>query len=431
MSEAKGALYGLELELITLDQEGKLVNGAPEILKAVESTGMKDYVTKEISKCMLEVVAKEKPTVEEGFGGAMETLRQLTELSEKLGYRILALGTHPGRQIPKLFESVWYASNKAVLGDGVFTTGRVCGFHFHYNVPKGIMCEETKSIQRVGRLETRRSFISLYNFLVACDPAILTFCQSSPFWMGEHWAKDCRVLSYRDMKARKSDRVHRGIYYYFPMLGSLPDYEFTIEDIRVMADQRKTEYLRILEQNRFPTNEIAGSPALKFMWGPLRVNRIGTFEYRGPDMNRPSVLFDASKLLFHALEAIERAQLRVAPSDIGIEEPFALENGKIYVPPRSTLSHLEQQSVINGFESQDVHNYCSRLFDLLENLTGISSDLEVLSQMLDNKKSVSDDIIQMVKKNGYKLDEEVPEDMLNHIALYEADKFASEVNKER
>lgn len=422
------SMYGLEIEMFTLNSEGKLVDGAPEILKAVQGKKIEKYVRKELSKAMIELGAKEKRTIKESALAFAENLKSLVELAENLGYRLLPLGCHPGRVEPKLHTNIWYDAKKAVLGKEIIKEGRISGFHFHYSLPEGIIAKETEMIKRVGRSKAGNMFIQQYNFIEACDPALLTFCQSTPIWMGFNWGKDSRVLVYRDLKITKGDKTLRGMHYYVPEIGSLPGYEFTVEDLRVLADTRKAKWLRKMEEIKYPTNEIACYPTLKFMWGPLRVNKIGTFEYRGPDMNHPPVIFSVSAVLYHALRAIEQKELVVVPSDIGISEPFTLEDDKIYVPPHATLKNLEQQSAVNGYDSQDVHKYCSSLFSLVEKIAKRGKKkMKLVKKMIDSKKSVSDEILDMVKKNGYDLNEEIPEDMLNHVALYHANKLHSEM----
>jgi hypothetical protein len=425
------SMYGLEIEAFTLDCEGRLVNGGPKVLKSIAGTRLEKYAKKEISKCMVELVAKEKRRVKDAALAFLDNLESLVQAAAKQDCHLLPLGTHPGRTLPKLESSEWYSAKKAVLGNDTFKEGRIAGFHFHYTLPEGIVERSTQRIRTVGRSHARDIFLQQYNFLVAADPAILTFCQSTPFWMGYHWAKDSRVLVYRDMRVDRGARSMHGIHHYLPIFGALPSYEFALEDLRVMADTRKTEWLKVLEQRRFPTNNIACYPTLKFMWGPIRVNKIGTFEYRGPDMNHPSVIFATSRLLVYALQAIEKQGIKVLPSDIGAAEPFVLEGDTIYVPPHSTLKHLEYQSVVNGFGAQSVKEYCKALYDLVEQLTGKAKRLGRVKGMLDSGMSVSDEILAMVKKNGYDLDAEVPEDMLNHIALYHADRLPMEIDAAR
>jgi hypothetical protein len=433
MALKRKSMFGLEVELFTMDTEGRLANGADEIFKAAEGKKMAKYLKPEFSKSMVELCAKENRSVSDCIGSFMENLEDLVELAEKIGYRLLPLGCHPGRTIPKVRSNTWYDAKKAVIGKDIVRAGRVCGFHFHYTLPEGIVEKQTERIKTVGRSRARDVFLQQYNFLLAADPALLTFCQCSPFWMGTHWGKDCRVLVYRDMMITKGANSLQGVHYYVREFGSLPHYELTLQDLRVMADEKKSGWLRLLEQNEFPTNEIASYPSLKFMWGPLRVNKIGTFEYRGPDMNHPDVIFSASSLLMFALRAIEQQELEVFPSDIGIEEPFVLEDNVIYIPPYATVKYLERRSVLEGFESEATRRYCSSLLRLVDRISGEgkSSNLKILKKMLTERKTVSDEILDMVKKNGYSLEEEVPEDMLNHAALHQATKFSSQLSANR
>lgn len=352
------SMYGLEIEMFTLDSEGRMVDGGPAVLKSIEGTRLERYAKKEISKSMLELVAKEKRTVRETALAFLDNLEALVEAASGCGYRLLPLGAHPGKAMPKLHSSEWYDAKKKVLGKDTVREGRIAGFHFHYTLPEGIVEKSSQRIRSVRRSKAREIFLQQYNFLVAADPAILTFTQSTPFWMGYHYAKDCRVLVYRDLRIDRGGKSMHGIHHYLPIFGALPDYEFALEDLRVMADVRKTEWLKMLERAKVPTNQIACYPTLKFMWGPLRVNKIGTFEYRGPDMNHPGVIFATSRLLVYALKAIEEQGLKVLPSDIGADEPFVLEGDTVYVPPHSTLKHLEYQSVANGFGAQSVREYC-------------------------------------------------------------------------
>lgn len=430
MSQSKKSMVGLEIELFTLDNEGALKNWADRIFKAIERKKISSYVRSEISKSMVEMGAAPKKTVSECALYFLDNLQELIEIAEKLGIVLLPLGVHPGSGIPELRSTIWYNAKKKLLGlDNMRKAGEVCGFHFHYTLPRGIVSRYTKMIRTLKRSSAKDVFLNQYNFLIATDPAIITFCQSSPFWFGRHYAKDCRVLIYRDFEVVKNAEHIRGIHYYFPPFGSLPRYEFTLQDLRVMADQRKAEWLRMLELKRFHTNEIAGFPVLKFMWGPLRVNKIGTIEYRGSDMNFPSYIFSASALLKYLLMAIAEKELEVIPSDIGTTEPFELEGDMIYVPPYATVRYLEYQSTVNGLEVDDVYTYCSRLLKLLQKISDKSNSafLERIKKILESKKTMADIMINFVKKNGYDVDEKLPDDVMNYMALYYADKLKEDI----
>ncbi len=431
MPVQRKSMVGLEVEFFVLDDKGKPVNQSDKILKHFEGKRLYKYIKPEISKGMLELVSTPNRSVRECALAFMENISDLAEGVDKLGLKLLPLGVHPGKDNPALRETLWYNAKKTVLGvEDTKREGKICGFHFHYTLPEGIVGKQTQRIKSLKRSKTREIFLQQYNFLVAADPAILTLSQSSPIWDGEYYAKDTRVLVYRDMQLRQGTKDIHGLHYFLPMFGSLPKYEFTLDDLRVMADTKKNEWLKLLESKHFPTNEIAGYPTLKFMWGPIRVNKIGTFEYRGPDMNHPLNIFSIMSLLRYTLEAIEKHEYEVRPSDIGIDEPFEVEDDIIYLPPHSKLKYLEFRSITEGFESEAVYKYTDALLDLAVKISDKkkSKNLEPVKNMLKRKKTVSDDILELVKKNGYSLKGQLPEDMLNYIALYQADKFNSEID---
>lgn len=434
MAIQRKSLLGLETEFFTINQEGKLVDGSDKLFEAVKGKESENYVRHEYSKAMFELGAEPMRKTRDTALAFMDNLGEVLQLAEKKGMLLYPLATHPTRQVPKSRAKTWYDAIKIVLGREAVNAsfGKVCGFHWHYTLPEGIVKRDTQMIKGLGRSKAREVFLQQWNFLVAADPIGLTFCQSSPFWNGYNFGKDCRTLVWREMATSGQNQL-KGIYYYHPIFGALPDYEFTLEDLRVFADRKKSEWLKLLEQKEFPTNEIAGVPSLKFMWGPLRVNKIGTFEYRGPDMNHPLVIFSAASLLRFALEAIEKNEYHVLPSDIGISEPFTLEDDTIYVPPFSRVKYYEYQGSVLGLESDDLYNYANKMFSLVCRISGKgkSRNLQLIRDMLKKRKTVSDEVLDMVKKNGYDLKEEIPEDFCNHIALYHAKKLSDEMDQVR
>lgn len=430
MPVQRKSMVGLEVEFFMINDKGIPINAADKILKHFEGKRLGKYLMPEFAKGMLELTASPRRSIKECALAFMGNAMELAEETEKLGIKLLPLGVHPGKYSPVMRSGLWYDAKKTMVGpENAKKGGKVCGFHFHYTLPERIIAKDTQMIKSLKRSKAREIFLQQYNFLVASDPAILTFCQSSPVWDGFHYGKDTRVIAYRERKVTRGVRELEGMHYLFPLFGALPHYELTLDDLRVLADSRKNEYLKLLGQKSFPTNEIAAHPTLKFMWGPLRVNKIGTFEYRGPDMNHPMHIFSVISLLRYALEAIEKHEYEVRPSDIGVDEPFELEDDVIYVPPYTRVKHLEYRSITDGFESAEVRKYTSALLDLVVKISGNgkSKNLELIKKMLKEKKSVSDDILELIRKNGYSLDEELPEDILNYVALYQSEKFSSEL----
>jgi len=430
MATTKRSTTGLEIEMFTLDSEGKMVSKSDDIFKALEGKKIESFARPELSRSLFEVGADPANTVKGMAFPFLDILEEIVGIAESKEIYLLPLGTHPARGYAELRSKPWYDAKVAVMGrDNTRREGKIAGFHFHYSLPRGIVDKEMQMIKQLRRSKSKEVFLNQYNFLVASDPVLLTLSQSTPFWQGVHYGKDCRVLVYRDMAING----FRGMHYYLPLFGSLPSYEFTLQDLRVLAETKKAEWLRLLEQRKFPTNEIAGVPTLKFMWGPLRVNKVGTFEYRGPDMNMPTNIFSIGGLIKLALWAIEKNELEVRPSDIGINEPCVLEDDVIYVPPHSSLKYLEFQSTINGLESQEVYSYCSKMVKLVSEISkkGGTPLLGPVKKMLREKKTMSDEILELVKKNGHDPKKEVSDDVLNYVALFYAKKLMGNIEEAR
>lgn len=426
------ARVGCEIELFLLNDEGRPVNDADTLLAKLKDERIGVDVRPEISRAMLEIGSKPHATVREMARPFLDRLERVLDACERHGYRLLPLGSYPGKAHPLLHTTPWYHAKKAVLGkENVTKEAGICGYHFHYTLPERIVHEQQIRVMR--RSHAQDTFLNQYNFLVAADPAMLTFCQSSPFWQGEQYAKDCRVLIYRDFALHGEEGV-RGIHYYLPLFGALSGYEFTLGDLRVTAERRKSEWIKLLQRQRFgDIVHIVGVPALKFMWGPLRVNKIGTFEYRGPDMNHPTYILAVAALLRYALDAIEAEGLEMRPTDLGAAEPFLLEDGIVHLPPYHRLRYLEYLATVKGLESQEVHIYCKRLVRWIAHISKKASSpfLQQIWKMLGTRKTMADEILDLARQNGYTYGETLPEDVASYVALYHTQRLRKEINEAR
>ena len=198
------------------------------------------------------------------------------------------------------------------------------------------------------------------------DPAAITLCQSSPIVFGKNYGKDCRTLVYRDMFIPGE---LEGLYIEYPIFGGLPHYEFTLEDIKNLSIKRKNMFVELLHTKGIMTKEMSKeiffSPDLRFMWGPLRVNHIGTIEYRGLDMNLPSKLFSIANLIKTGFDMVKELELNIVPSDIGIDEPFKIEDENVILPPFSIARSVEYLGSRFGLENSSVYTYAKRFYDMI------------------------------------------------------------------
>lgn len=426
VEKTKKTMIGLEVELFTLDSDGNLIHESDKLFELLKGRNLSHHLREEISFSMVELGAKPGEHVRSTARAFLENLRTIVEVAEKNDIYLLPLGCYPAKSIPKFRKKPWYDQQVALFGKKKMRYAeKVCGFHFHYSLPKGIVSKNLGSIKSLRCSVAKDVFINQYNFLVASEPACITFCQSSPFVDGRHFAKDCRTMLYRDLSI--PGEVY-GLYSSAPEIGGLPNYEFTLEDLRYLAGKRKGIYLTMLQEKGIKIGEVAAYPELKFMWGPIRINKIGTFECRGLDMNHPQYLFGVASLLKLALEEIKKQNLQTLPSDIGIKEPFKIEGDIVYLPPFSTVKSLELLSSRYGFDNSSVHSFCRALFSFVSKISGKgnSNFLSIIKKMLDEKKTVSDDILGLVRKNGYD-PKNVPDEFLKYIAAYHAKKLSDEI----
>jgi len=75
--------------------------------------------------------------------------------------------------------------------------GRCVGFHCHYTLPRGIFDAQLRVLKMIIRSKIKDSMVNSYNLLIAADPALTCFMQSSPFYQGKYLGKDSRVIMYR------------------------------------------------------------------------------------------------------------------------------------------------------------------------------------------------------------------------------------------
>ncbi len=74
-----------------------------------------------------------------------------------------------------------------------------------------------------------------------------------------------------------------------------------------------------------------------------------------------------------------------------------LEDDVLHVPDYRTLKHLESKSMSAGLEDSDVYRYAKSAVNLAGSL-GPGEPLKVFSDSLEERKTVSDRIIDYVKK---------------------------------
>ena len=428
----KKLTIGLEVEFFILDKKGKIVDKADLILKRLNKKNhvLGSEIVKEVGKSMIEVGSYPYESSIDTMQSLIKNIKTLIYTADGEGLRLCPLGAYPGKFNPKIRTDVRYKTKEKLIGKKRFTqAGTVCGFHLHSELPWGVFDKKKLKLKKLINSKNKESLVNAYNFLIAADPAISTFMQSSPFYQGKKMGKDSRMLIYRGSQELDYPDA---LYYNLPQFGGLPSYKHTGTNIITLIDQKYKEWFKLLKEAGITkTNLPKYKSILDVGWPPVKINSHGTLEQRGMDMNHILIILSVSVLLRRILSAIQDQHYKVETSDIAIKEPFKLENKIIYIPPDIYVKNeLQKASAYKGLENENLWYYCKRLLWLAKLLDKKSDNsiLANLEKMIEERKTVADQIIDRAKELGYKkLDKELPAEIAAQIALEHSKRLFEEI----
>ena len=424
----KKSLTGFEVELFTIDQKGRIVNGADILLKKAKSD-KNLTLKKEISLNLIEIASYPSETIQNTMVNLLRELEYLVAIANKENMLLCPLALYPGKFEPTMNKDTRYEIKKSIFGkDKYKIEGRCAGFHCHYTLPRGIFDSELRVLKMLTRSKIKDSFVNSYNLLIAADPALTCFMQSSPFYQGRHIGKDSRVIMYRGGEALNNKK---GLYADFEEFGGLPHYKLTafdIMDIITTRYEKWKSYIMSLGIN-IKVLSLYGS-VLYTNWSPVRINAHGTIEQRGMDMNHPVYIAGIGVIIKHILKKLQEEFYAIVPSEIGIKEPFKVEGDVIYIPPFPYVrNELQRLSAYNGLESDVVHNYCRRFLRMAQSAMPKSSYtlIRVFQDMLNKKKTVSDEILGYARKKGWERKELLSGKLAAEIAIHHSERLLDEL----
>jgi len=355
-----------------------------------------------------------------------EDLETTIEAADSQGLKIFGLGTYPGsfnvEQVPKKR----YKLQTAIFNKkDIFAWGHCAGFHYHYTLPWGVFDSKKKFLKKLVNSKTKQSLLDSHNLLVAIDPATSCLMQSSPFIDGNFLAKDSRML-----QIRNPDELdyQKGLFTELEEFGELPDYLWTMQDLRYRLLAMDNKLKNIIKKTRYK-DETKKKQLLDFVWTVIKINKLGTLEYRGCDMNHPKYFAGTTILLKSIQRVIQQEFYKVEVSDIGIKEPFKIEGETIYIPPESYVKlKLQPASAYKGFEDKEVYNYVKRFFNFAKKHANKDylKLLTPLKNLIERKQTVSDVQIKRVKQKGYSLNDYIPQNICAEIALKHSAQFVKE-----
>lgn len=430
--QLKKSLTGFEVELFTINESGSIANAADALLKKAKS-GKNLALKKEISLNMIEIASYPSETIPNTMDNLLKELEYLVLIAKKEGILLCPLGAYPGSYNPVMRSAPRYNIKKSIFGARRHKIeGRLSGFHCHYTLPRGIFDSQLRALKMLVRSKIKDSLVNSYNLMIAADPALTCFMQSSPFYQGRLVGKDSRVIMYRGGEALDSPH---GLYADFEEFGGLPHYKLTALDIIELITTRYEKwksYIISLGLN-IKVLPLYGS-ILYTNWSPVRISPHGTLEIRGMDMNHPMNIAGIGAIAKFVLKKLQEEYYAVVPSEIGIKEPFRVEGDVVYIPPYPYVrNELQKLSAYKGLESDVVYNYCRRFLRFAEST--MPKDrvklIKPFKEMLNKRKTVSDEILDYARKRGYKRNDKITNKLAADIALHHSERLLKEIDSAR
>jgi hypothetical protein len=427
----KKLTIGLEAEFFILDKEGNIVNEADLILKNLKKRQtFGSEIVKEVGKNMIEVGSYPHESSVDTVQSLIKNIKTLIYTAEEEGLRLCPLGTYPGKFTPSIRNDARYKSKELLIGKKRFVqAGTACGFHLHSELPWGVFDRKKLKLKKLINSKNKEALVNAYNFLIAADPAITTFMQSSPFYQGKYLGKDSRMIIYRGSQELNYPDA---LYYNLPQFGGLPSYKHTGTNIITLIDQKYKEWFKLLKEAGITKANLPKyKSSLDVGWPPVKVNSHGTLEQRGMDMNHLLIILSVSVVLRRILSAIQDENFEVITSDVAIKEPFKLEKKTILIPPDIYVKNeLQKASAYEGLSSETLWYYCKRFIWLSKMVDKKSANgfFDKLEEMIETKMTVSDQIIDQAKKLGHKdLSKDLPNDIATKIALEHSKQLFQEI----
>ena len=414
----KRSQIGLEVEVFTLDHAGNVVDKADALIKKVSPADKSIFIKKECAHNMVEMGSFPSTQIPNSIANLLKNMESVLLHAEKLDLHLYPLGTYPGKFTPKMRGDTIYRIKESIFGKKRFEiAGRCIGFHYHYALPWGVFDARNLSLKQLIQSKNKQSLVNSYNLLIAMDPILTTFMQSSPFYQGKQMGKDSREIMYRGGKAL---RCPEGLYANFTPFGGLQAYKYTGTDL-IHYITNKYRIWRKTLKNLGINLKVLGlyGSILDTTWNPVKVNANGTLEQRGMDMNHPSLILGISTVMKSILQKVQQDFIQVLPSDIGMKEPFKLEKNTIYIPPDSYVrTTMQRNAAYRGLESRSVYIYCKRLLKLVHSLTSAQERkfLRPFDTMIKDRMTLSDHILAQAAKRGYK-EGDLPQQVAADIAL--------------
>ncbi len=422
---------GMEAEFMLIGHKGGIASNSDRIIAKAKEKFPDAFVTPEIAKNMIEIGSRPSAEVAVSAASLLENINLAVRAASDEKTLLLPMATYPSSFSPAMREKGLYAIKKKLFAEKFEIAGKCVGFHLHHALPTGSFDATSKNLNAVLSQKAKRCLVEAYNLSIALDPVLTTFMQSSPFYEGKHLGKDSRVIVYRGGAILG---YPEGLYAeHFKEFGELPEYRLNEVDLIDLIIGRYYSWKKTIRELAPEAVDIAKYESLlETNWSPIKINPHGTIELRGMDTNLPSLMFSLSVALKYVFQGVYEHELQIVPSDAGIAEYFKEEEGKLFIPPDAYVRRkLQYISAYVGMENGNVNDYCRSFLKLAKSVMPNSSKklLEPFETMVEEKKTVSDEILDDAKKLGYEEGKELSGELAAKLALKHASRFLDDLGK--
>ena len=435
---------GFELEMFTLNKKGEVVSKGDVIIKRIRKDHPEIWTVHECGRHMIEFGVKPSTSFLT-FKRITNHLKKAMKSAEKNKVLLFPFATYPGNFNPEFNDSIWYNVKQRILGNKFKMAGLCNGYHVHLSLPSGVF--NSKNMLRKSKNKTYKDpkkrlsgknyqekykekesvLINGHNLLTAADPVLTTFMQSSPFIQGKHLAKDSRMLFYRGGK----NLGFNGLYSKFQIFGGLQSYIETLSDVIKLIERRYDLWKSEIIKQGFSADLIRKhGRKLDYAWNPVKINKKGTLEQRGMDMNLPSYALGVSTLLENAYLRMRKENLTAIPCDEGMKEPFKVKGNLLLIPPENYVrNELQYKSAIKGIEDPEMYNYCDCFVKFAMQRTNKKTKKLTfrIYEILRTRKTVADQLLDQAIQEGVNINEKVPDKIAKHLAVHWSNKLKEDI----
>ncbi|MBN2880750.1 hypothetical protein JXM83_01735 [Candidatus Woesearchaeota archaeon] len=355
---------GLEMEFHLIDSSGNIVNDADLVVSSPDNDG---NIIPELSRSMVEVIAKPGDNLKDTFSNFYSALNRLEGIVGKMGLRVLPSSTI-GRNVnvvsndSRRQRGQW---KRAILGDFKRDLEHhICGTHVHIDKPL-----------------TDIQIYNQYVTFLAMDP-LFSLMSSTPFFNGENTKKDYRVELYRNV-----------VFSDFPLQGKLPGYPLNFSDILEVQKKSCSDW-HLLGKSIGVDDPVSNE--YNTVWGPLRLSP-KTIESRSSDVT----LFSRVMALASVYKSIAEFLVEKNPEividflgEYGVSDYFNMSRGKLILPSRDFLLYCQEVGIHESLQNEVLRKYLSNIVDLSKQYV---ENVSYIEPFFDTTKNFSDEIILFAK----------------------------------